>query len=57
LVTSGLASRYLATETALDTWRSMRSDSVSMPWLMRKALNGETEEPRSRSSWTRAFKM
>ena len=35
----------------------MRSDSVSMPWAMRKALKGDAAGPRSRSSWTRALRM
>ncbi len=35
----------------------MRSDRVSMPCEMRKALNGDAAGPRSRSSWTRALRM
>ena len=42
---------------AFSTCRSMRRDSVSRPWAMRNALNGETAAPRSRSSWTRALRM
>ena len=48
---------HSATLTALATCRSTRRLSVSMPWAMRKALNGDTAEPRSRSSWTRALRM
>ena len=47
------AARCSATASALSQWRCMRSDSVSMPVRMRKALNGEIAGPRSRRPSTR----
>ena len=57
LTTSGRLASQAATASALTLCRSMRSGSVSMPWRVRKALNGESAEPRSRSSVTRALMM
>ena len=28
-----------------------------MPWMIRNELNGEIAMPKSRNSWTRAFRM
>ncbi len=47
---------HSATRWVFCTCRSMRSDSVSMPWTTRKALKGEIAGPRSRSSCTRALR-
>ena len=56
----GAASRTAcssASAAALDTWRSMRRDSVSMPCRIRKALNGDSAAPMLRSGTTRARPM
>ena len=55
--TSSRATRKSATFWAFSKWRSIRRLSVSMPWMMRKALNGEIAMPRSRSNCTRALRM
>ncbi len=55
--TWGCDSRNDATMRAFSTCRSTRRLSVSTPCAMRKALNGEIADPRSRSSCTRALRM
>ena len=57
LVTSGRLASHCATASAFTEWRSMRRGSVSIPCSVRKALNGDIAEPRSRSSVTRALMM
>jgi len=39
---------YYCTLSAFAQWRSMRSDNVSTPLMVRKALNGAMHGPRSR---------
>ena len=56
-VTSGRLASQAATADVLAQWRSIRSATVSTPCRVRKALNGDMQDPRSRNSVTRALMM